>query len=173
MQAEIKNNILSYAVKKTRIGWCGVVKGWLGVKKIFIGYSLKKQLLDEIKSKFPVATCNRNIILEELRSIDNYLNAKTKNIVMNLDFSGSSPFQKRVFRTLKLVPYGAVITYRELSAMCGNRSLMRAVAQALAKNPLPLAIPCHRVIRSDGSLGGFSAPGGVKLKKKLIKMENK
>ncbi len=171
MKKDIKNNI-SYALKKTRFGWCGVVKGWLGVKRIFIGYPSKKDLLKEIEHRFPGADYNRNIIFEELRSIDNYLAGKSKNIIMNLDFSESSPFQKMVYRTVKQLPYGAITTYSELSTMCGSRSSVRAVAQALAKNPFPLAIPCHRVIRSDRSLGGFSAPGGVKLKRKLLEMEN-
>lgn len=155
----------------TPFGWCGVVKGPLGVKRIFIGFKSKKTILSEIRRQFPHAEIDEGLTREELRSIENYLQLKTKNIVLNLDFSESTPFEKMVYRTLCQVPYGKVITYKNLAIRCGSSSYARAVARALAKNPFPLAVPCHRVIRSDGKIGGFSSPGGTGLKKKLIELE--
>jgi methylated-DNA-[protein]-cysteine S-methyltransferase len=82
-----------------------------------------------------------------------------------------SPFTQRVLTACRKIPFGQTISYLELAKKVQCPSGSRAVAGALAKNPLPLIIPCHRVISSDGKIGGFSAPGGVNLKKRLLKLE--
>ena len=80
-------------------------------------------------------------------------------------------FQLKVWNYLKKIPRGKVITYLELAKAIKMPKAVRAVANAVGKNPYPPKIPCHRVIRSDGKLGGYSAPGGIKTKKKLLKKE--
>jgi len=85
---------------------------------------------------------------------------------------GLTDFQKRVLWALRGVGYGKTITYSSLAAQSGFPKASRAVGRALAANSLPLIIPCHRVVCSDGRLGGFSAEGGVEMKKKLLHFEN-
>ena len=80
-------------------------------------------------------------------------------------------FQVKVWKCLKKIPKGKVKTYKEVAMAINMPKAARAVANACAKNPYAPKVPCHRVIRSDGSLGGFSAPGGIKTKKKLLKKE--
>ena len=80
-------------------------------------------------------------------------------------------FQIKVWNYLKKIPRGKVITYLDLAKAIKMPKAVRAVANAVGKNPYPPKIPCHRVIRSDGKLGGYSAHGGIKTKKKLLKME--
>jgi methylated-DNA-[protein]-cysteine S-methyltransferase len=80
-------------------------------------------------------------------------------------------FQLKVWHYLKKIPKGKTKTYLEVAKAIGKPSAFRAVANAVGKNPYPLKIPCHRVIRSDGSMGGYSAKGGVKKKKILLKRE--
>ena len=80
-------------------------------------------------------------------------------------------FQVKVWVFLKKIPKGTVKTYSEVAAAIGKPLAVRAVANAVAKNPYPIQIPCHRVIKSDGSLGGYSGEGGVKKKKNLLKKE--
>ena len=80
-------------------------------------------------------------------------------------------FQLKVWNYLKKIPRGKVITYLDLAKAIKMPKAVRAVANAVGKNPYPPKIPCHRVIRSDGKLGGYSADGGIKTKKKLLKME--
>ena len=80
-------------------------------------------------------------------------------------------FQKKVWNELKRIPKGEVRTYKEIAAAIGKPNSARAVANACGKNPKPNEIPCHRVIRSDGSLGGYSGKGGVSTKRKLLKRE--
>ena len=74
-----------------------------------------------------------------------------------------------VFEQIEKIPYGNTKTYKEVATEIGKPNAYRAVANACAKNPFPPSIPCHRVIRSDGKQGGYSGPGGLKTKKKLLK----
>ena len=80
-------------------------------------------------------------------------------------------FQIKVWKYLKSIPRGKVKTYKEVAIAINMPKAARAVANACARNPYAPNVPCHRVIRSDGSLGGFSAPGGTKAKRKLLKKE--
>ena len=80
-------------------------------------------------------------------------------------------FQVKVWKYLKSIQKGKVKTYKEVAIAINMPKAARAVANACARNPYAPNVPCHRVIRSDGSLGGFSAPGGTKAKKKLLKKE--
>jgi methylated-DNA-[protein]-cysteine S-methyltransferase len=90
---------------------------------------------------------------------------------VRLYLSHITPFARQVLLTCRKVTYGHTTTYSRLAQMAGSPHAARAVGNILAKNPLPLIIPCHRIIRADGSPGGFTAPQGKKLKQKLINLE--
>ncbi len=77
-----------------------------------------------------------------------------------------------VWKEISKIPFGETRTYKDLAIAIGKPNSSRAVANACGKNPYPVIIPCHRVIRSDGKLGGYSGVGGVKKKKELLKLEN-
>ncbi len=97
----------------------------------------------------------------------------------NIDFSTDpavnldslSPFDRKVLQTCRKITPGETTTYGDLAVRIGHPGAARAVGTALAHNPIPLIIPCHRVLRSDGSLGGFSAPGGLTTKQRLLRHE--
>tara|TARA_B100001175_G_C19109428_1_gene448961 strand:+ start:93 stop:368 length:276 start_codon:yes stop_codon:yes gene_type:complete len=80
-------------------------------------------------------------------------------------------FQLKVWRFLQKIPRGKIKTYSEIAKAIGKPKSFRAVANAVAKNPFPPTIPCHRVVRANGTLGGYSGKGGLKTKKKLLKKE--
>ena len=80
-------------------------------------------------------------------------------------------FQLKVWAYLRKIPRGSLKTYSQVAKAIGKPNAVRAVANAIGKNPYAPKIPCHRVVRSDGSLGGYSGPGGIKTKKKLLKSE--
>ena len=88
----------------------------------------------------------------------------------NNDFRGTK-FQKKVWNYLKTIRKGTVKSYKQVAIAINRPKSARAVANAIGKNPFAPKIPCHRVIRSDGSLGGYSGKGGVKTKKLLLKRE--
>ena len=83
----------------------------------------------------------------------------------------SSDFQIKVWQEIEKIPYGETRTYKDIAIAIGKPNAHRAVANACGKNPYPPKVPCHRVIRSDGALGGYSGSGGLKTKKKLLKKE--
>ncbi|MDO8730839.1 MAG: MGMT family protein [Candidatus Omnitrophota bacterium] len=86
----------------------------------------------------------------------------------NLD---CTPFQRKVYAALLKIPKGQVRTYAQVARMIGKPNAARAVGQALKRNRWAPAIPCHRVIASDGSLGGYSGPGGLAAKRRLLRKE--
>ena len=86
-------------------------------------------------------------------------------------FRSGTVFQKKVWLELSKIPKGETRTYKEIAIAIGNPLAVRAVANACGKNPYPIKIPCHRVIRSDGKLGGYSAPGGTATKRRLLNEE--
>ena len=87
---------------------------------------------------------------------------------MNLN---GTPFQIKVWRELLKIPSGSTRTYKEIATAIGSPKAARAVANACGQNPYPITIPCHRAIRSDGSLGGYSVKGGSREKKRLLNSE--
>ena len=87
-----------------------------------------------------------------------------------MDLKGTE-FQIKVWKELSKIPKGEVRTYKQIAKSIGKPRSSRAVANACAKNPYPIVIPCHRVIRSDGLIGGYSGHGGIKRKKELLQKE--
>jgi methylated-DNA-[protein]-cysteine S-methyltransferase len=85
----------------------------------------------------------------------------------------ATDFQKLVWAEIDKIPYGTTITYKEIAKKIGKPKAARAVANACGQNPNPIIRPCHRVICSDGKIGGYSAPGGAEMKKKLLEDEQK
>jgi methylated-DNA-[protein]-cysteine S-methyltransferase len=83
-----------------------------------------------------------------------------------------SPFQRRVVKACRAIPHGQTRTYGQLAASAGSPAAARAVGQVMASNRNPLIVPCHRVLGAGGRLGGFSAPDGLAMKRRLLKMES-
>jgi len=86
-------------------------------------------------------------------------------------FTYGTQFERKVWSILKEIPYGEVRSYKWVAGKIGNLKAARAVARAISKNPILVIVPCHRVIKSDGSIGGFTSIGGVELKRKLLALE--
>lgn len=103
--------------------------------------------------------------------LEAYFRKTLTSFSVNLDISSLSDFSQHLLQLLSLVTYGAVTTYGRLAAKAGNPAGARAVGRVMASNPVPLIIPCHRVVASDGRLTGFSGAGGKGMKKWLLEME--
>lgn len=87
------------------------------------------------------------------------------------DLPSDTMFSGRVLRACRAIPYGRTSSYGRLASVAGNPRAARGAAAVMARNPLPLVIPCHRVIYADGRLAGFSAPGGVAQKRRMLRLE--
>ena len=116
------------------------------------------------------AVADRGLNLEVCRQLDEYFFGDRRSFRLKLDMRAvRSTFARRVLKSLKKVPPGEVVTYSELARMAGNVRAARAVGQTMNRNPVPIVIPCHRVIGAGGSLGGYS--GGLWRKELLLKHE--
>jgi len=114
--------------------------------------------------------CETEVIREAARQLYAYFAGDLREFSLPLAPRGSE-FMKKVWKALCQVPYGRTASYKEIAAAAGNPKAARAVGQANNRNPIPIFIPCHRIIGSDGSLVGYG--GGLDLKKKLLEMEGR
>lgn len=90
-----------------------------------------------------------------------------------VDLSHLTPFQSRIVRIVRRIPYGRTLSYGEVAKKAGSPRAARAVGSVMANNRYPIVIPCHRVVAAGGGLGGFSAPGGVRYKERLLGLESR
>ena len=103
------------------------------------------------------------------KELSSYLRGRGRSFSTPCDLQGLTPFTSTVLRTTCQIPYGEVRSYRWVAQRVGRPRATRAVGNALARNPVPILIPCHRVVRSDGSLGGYTL--GLQMKRTLLEME--
>ncbi|RJQ16411.1 MAG: methylated-DNA--[protein]-cysteine S-methyltransferase [Nitrospiraceae bacterium] len=104
-----------------------------------------------------------------IKELDSYFRGQSDSFSQKIKFLIGTDFENKVWAALKEIPYGETRTYKWVAEKIGKPAAVRAVGQALSKNPVPVIIPCHRVIESDGSIGGYSS--GVNVKKRLLEME--
>lgn len=110
------------------------------------------------------------VLVRAVGQLEEYLAKSRESFDLPLDFSDTvTDFQSEIYRCLMEVPHGHVVTYGQLARDVGKPDMARAVGQAVGANPLPIVVPCHRVVASDGSLTGFS--GGLRVKADLLKLE--
>lgn len=132
---------------------------------IFAGGALR-----EIDFKKPAVILRKGIGSSVIkRELTAYFDNGEEEFTQKIDLAGGTEFEREVWLILKEIPYGETRTYKWLAEKIGNPNASRAVGRALSRNPLPIILPCHRIIESDGSLGGYS--GGVNIKRRLLDME--
>ena len=139
----------------------------------FIGFAEPDDsLMGDLRRRFPHAsvTTDDPALIGTIRSVLDFLREPKQALDLPLDLRGTA-FQQRVWQTLCSIPAGETRTYAQLAAMAGNPKAIRAVARSCATNPVSLAVPCHRVIGSDGGLTGYR--WGVPRKKALLEQERK
>ncbi len=147
-------------VASTEKGVCRV--DFLKTEEDFLRELRKRPHTQIIKDRLK----NRDV----LNQLKKYLGGKLKRFECRLDVKGT-PFQRKVWKTLSKIPFGETRSYKEIARKIGQPNAFRAVGNANSKNPVPLIIPCHRVIESDGGLGGFGH--GIKIKKMLLEFEKR
>jgi methylated-DNA-[protein]-cysteine S-methyltransferase len=106
---------------------------------------------------------------EERRELDDYFAGRRHAFELPIDWQLSTGFLLRARQGIAAIPYGETRTYTNLARAAGNERAVRAAGSACSRNPIPLVVPCHRVLRSDGSLGGYA--GGLEMKERLLELE--
>ncbi len=120
--------------------------------------------------KRPVRS-DQQTVAAALRQLDEYLRGARKAFTLPIDWSLLRPFQRQALQIVASIPYGETRTYGDIARQMGKPRAARAVGRANATNPIPLVIPCHRVIGSDGKLHGYSGGEGLQTKEWLLKLE--
>lgn len=110
-------------------------------------------------------------VAEAARQLHEYLGQQRTVFDLAVDWSVLTPFQAAALRAVYAVPYGRLATYKEIAQHIGRPAAVRAVGRANATNPMPIIIPCHRILGTDGKLHGYGAPGGLETKAWLLRLE--
>ena len=146
------------------------------ISSIYIVKSLKGlrmiELIEEDWIKFKEKNNlieDKNICLDVITQLNEYFEGKRKNFYLKLDIEGTE-FRKLVWNELIKIPYGEIKSYSYIAKAIGNEKAVRAIGQANRANPIPIIIPCHRVIGKDGSLTGYG--GGLSKKECLLNLEH-
>ncbi|MFO8143154.1 MAG: methylated-DNA--[protein]-cysteine S-methyltransferase [Dehalococcoidales bacterium] len=160
---------VSGVVFDTEMGWVGVSSSPLGLRALVLPRSSReeaRELLGKGVGFIPESATVVRSLVERLRA---YFAGRPVEFPDRLDLSGATAFQHMVWETARLIPYGETRSYAWLGEKVDRPRAYRAVGQAMGSNPLPVIVPCHRVIRSDGSPGGFGE--GTHLKEQLLRLE--
>ena len=158
-------------VFKSLWGWMGISESDKGIRSIVLPKKTKRAVESELRAESnELVQQGASTRLEVARrQLLDYLAGKRSTFDVPLDFSQGTSFQRQVWRTLQRVPYGKLRSYQWIALRVGGPQYARAVGNAVGANPLPIVIPCHRIVAHDASLGGFS--GGLPMKRKLLGLE--
>ena len=129
-----------------------------------------EEVLQELSDRLSPRVLEAPIAVDAVRrELDEYFDGKRRAFDIPVDWSLSHGFREKVLRATARIPYGGVSSYQQMAARAGNPRASRAAGSALATNPIPIVVPCHRVLRTGGNLGGYG--GGLPMKEALLKME--
>ena len=140
-----------------------------GIVKLTLPQATEKAALAELDLGQDAARVSFERFDEAVSRIRDYFRGKPVDFGDKLDLSAGTEFQKKVWSNCRDIPYGQTRSYGWIAARVGKPGASRAVGNALSKNPIPIIIPCHRVLAADGGIGGFS--GGLPAKRNLLKLE--
>ena len=152
-------------LEKTLVGAIGIVEHDGKIINVYFDDC------DEFKNKLSNGTIVVNqtpLLREAFRQLDEYLAGRLSEFLLPLEPQGTQ-FQRNVWQALRQIPYGETASYKDIATMLGNPKASRAVGMANNKNPIPILIPCHRIIGNNGNLVGYR--GGLELKQRLLEIE--
>lgn len=161
--------LYKYTVIDTEFGWMAVVGSEKGLLRLTLPQPGPDKALALIAELVRKSTANTSFFSELLYKLQCYFEGQRVDFPIELDLDNTTSFQQAVWKLTHSIPYGETRTYGWIAKELGRPLGQRAVGQALARNPLPIVIPCHRVVGSKGSLGGFS--GGLDMKRRLLDLE--
>jgi methylated-DNA-[protein]-cysteine S-methyltransferase len=162
-------NNLKYVTFETALGWVGLLASENGL----LAVTLPRETAEEAR-QMPGSGAGEAVLAPDffngtVERLQAYFSGEKVEFPEKLDLSEATSFQRTVWEKTQLIPYGKTRSYQWVARQIGNPGAVRAVGRALGRNPLPVIVPCHRVIASNGSLGGFT--GGLEMKKRLLELE--
>ncbi len=162
------------AVISSSLGWLGIVWRGCRVARLSLGHPTRKDAVAAIGDRVPLVAPDGCPAPDLVSRLQQYADGHPDDFSdIAVDTTHLTQFGKRVTKACRAIPYGRTASYAALAAEAGSPRAARAVGQCMANNRVPLIVPCHRVVGAAGRLGGFSAPGGVSLKRRLLEMESR
>ncbi|CAN5530663.1 methylated-DNA--[protein]-cysteine S-methyltransferase [soil metagenome] len=168
-----------FTLFETPIGLCGLAWGGRGLVGAQLPEAAPGAAWDRLRRRYPdavEASPPPPSIQRTVERINDLLSGGRDDLIdIELDFSIVSPFNRRVYEIARAIPPGETLTYGQIAKVISKTGddpgAARAVGKALGENPWPIVVPCHRVLGADGKSGGFSAPGGVETKARMLTIE--
>ena len=164
---------IAFAEIETPMGMIGVIAAPGALKRVYFvqnSCDLERRLVDDYPEWHN--RCQNDLVNQAAAQLNEFFSAQRSEFALPLSTESFSPFARRVMNALTSVPYGEVITYEALAKLSGSPGAARAVGTIMAKNPFPVIVPCHRVVRGDGTLGNYSGGKGPATKRHLIEFES-
>lgn len=165
---------IKYTIFKTRPGYFGFCCTEKGVLRTCLPLKTRQS----VEGYLLAGTSNPVLDKDHIPDLQTHIIAYYEGDCVDffrtpVDLSGLTPFTQKVLRACMKIKYGHKNTYKQLAEQVGSPNSARAIGGVMARNPIPLIIPCHRVLSANGSLCGFSAPGGIETKKWMLSLESK
>lgn len=158
-------------VFRTPWGWMGLSETTKGIESVVLPKASRQAVVSELQVASAELLEGRTSsrLQEAAAQLTGYLAGRRRSFDLPLDLSRGTTFQQKVWRTLRGISYGRLRSYQWVALRVGGGQYARAVGNAVGANPLPIMIPCHRIVAQDASLGGYS--GGLPTKRKLLTLE--
>lgn len=165
---------LSFALFDCAIGRCGIVWRARGIAGVQLPEKSEQATRSRLLRHYRTAretspTADVQRVIDRICALLRGEAVDLSNVTLEDD--GLPPFNRHVYEIARSIRPGATLSYGEIAERLGDRTLAREVAQALSQNPFPIIVPCHRVLAAGGKMGGFSGPGGVRTKLRLLSIE--
>jgi methylated-DNA-[protein]-cysteine S-methyltransferase len=161
--------VLRYVIFSTEMGWVGILGSKAGLVRTTLPHPTPEVIRQQLGINQNRATLSPGRFESLIGRLSAYFDGHRVEFPDHLDLSAATDFQRKVWEATRLIPYGETRSYTWVAEQIKKPRAVRAVGQALGRNPLPVIIPCHRVLASHGGLGGFS--GGLAMKKRLLMNE--
>jgi methylated-DNA-[protein]-cysteine S-methyltransferase len=160
---------ISVAVVESQFGTLTLAASEAGLVRLALPTEPTEQVIDELHDRYGEVHEDAGALDPTRRVLDAYLSGKSRSLDVPVDWRIANGFTLASLQRMAEIPYGTTVTYRELAAWAGNERASRAAGAACATNPVAIVLPCHRVLRSDGGLGGYG--GGLAMKDALLRLE--
>ena len=162
---------LAYERHDTPFGTMVIVAGEGGILRIALAAEPETEVLTDLARRGSprIGRTGRDALTDARRQLDDYFGGELRTFDLPLDWRLTRGFRREVLHETAAIPYGATASYAQMARQAGSPRAVRAAGSALATNPLPIVVPCHRVLRSDGAVGSYL--GGSPMKESLLKME--
>jgi methylated-DNA-[protein]-cysteine S-methyltransferase len=161
---------VAYTVADSPFGPLLLVATGRGLIRLGLPNQDSEALLEEIADRVSPRVLEAPAPLDRARSeLDRYFEGRLTEFDLELDWRLSHDFRRRALRAVNRIPYGQTRTYTDVARSAGNERAVRAAGTACGRNPIPIVVPCHRVLRSGGGLGGYG--GGLPMKEALLELE--